>query len=83
MELFLGFVFICLVLGVIGIYKRDKAKESEVVEEEPIKEDVVNISEPVISFLKVFNENPKRFKLEQTLKMFEDNESGFNSISQS
>jgi hypothetical protein len=77
MEYFLGFVFICLVLGAIGIYKRDKAKESEVVEEEPIKEDVTNISEPVISFLKVFNENPKRFKLEQTLKMIEDNEAGF------
>jgi hypothetical protein len=79
MEYFLGFVFICLVLGAVGIYKRDKAKESEVVEEEPIKEDVTNISEPVISFLKVFNENPKRFKLEQTLRMFETVEGGFRS----
>lgn len=79
MEYFLGFVFICLVLGVVGIYKRDKPKESEVVEEEPVKEDVINISEPVISFLKVFNENPKRFKLEQTLKRFEDTEAGFQS----
>lgn len=79
MEYFLGFVFICLVLGAIGIYKRDKAKESEVVEEEPVKEDVINISEPVISFLKVFNENPKRFKLEQTLRMFGDAVGGFQS----
>jgi hypothetical protein len=79
MEYFLGFVFICLVLGAIGIYKRDKTKESEVVEEEPVKEDVFNISEPVISFLKVFNENPKRFKLEQTLRMFEAVEGGFQS----
>lgn len=78
MEYFLGFVFICLVLGAVGIVY-GKGKESEVVEEEPIKEDVVNISEPVISFLKVFNENPKRFKLEQTLKMFEDVEGGFQS----
>jgi hypothetical protein len=79
MEYFLGFVFICLVLGAIGIYKRDKAKESEVVEEEPIKEDVINISEPIISFLKVFNENPRRFKLEQTLKGSENPEYGFQS----
>jgi hypothetical protein len=79
MEYFLGFVFICLVLGAVGIYKRDKAKESEVVEEESVKEEVANISEPIISFLKVFNENPKRFKLEQTLKMIEDVEGGFQS----
>jgi hypothetical protein len=79
MEYFLGFVFICLVLGAVGIYKRDKVKESEVVEEESIKEYVINISEPVISFLKVFNENPKRFKLEQTLKMFENHIRDFQS----
>jgi hypothetical protein len=79
MEYFLGFVFICLVLGAIGIYKRDKAKESEVVEEEPIKEDVINISEPVISFLKVFNENPKRFKLEERFTRLQNPEAGFNN----
>jgi hypothetical protein len=78
MEYFLGFVFICLVLGAIGIVY-GKGKESEVVEEEPVKEGVTNISEPVISFLKVFNENPKRFKLEQTLKMSEGAEDGFQS----
>lgn len=79
MEYFLGFVFICLVLGAVGIYKRDKSKESEVVEEEPAKEEQVKISEPVISFLKVFNENPKRFKLEQTLTRVENTEAGFQS----
>lgn len=78
MEYFLGFVFICLVLGAVGIVY-GKGKESEVVEEEPVKEDVTNISEPVISFLKVFNENPKRFKLEQTLKMFENPGYGLQS----
>ena len=79
MEYFLGFVFICLVLGAIGIYKRDKAKESEVVEEDPVKEDVINISEPVISFLKVFNENPKRFKLEERFTRLQNPEAGFNN----
>lgn len=79
MEIFLGFVFICLVLGTVGIYKRYKSKELEVVEEEPAKEEQFKISEPVISFLKVFSENPKRFKLEQTFTRVENTESGFQS----
>jgi hypothetical protein len=68
MEYFLGFVFICLVLGAIGIVYGKK--DEEVIA--PVCQRVhrpANISEPVLSIVKTFSEKG-RWKIKPLFNLF-------------
>jgi len=60
--------------------KRVKLKESKLKESEDLVETTSDISEPVISFLKVFESNPRRFKIKYTKTSAHDACGGYRAF---